>query len=104
LHTWLYAYPAVTLALLHLRINLPLFQPVSLQEELLVEAQFFNVGGLCEAISKRLAEICRRQKEEASGDKDYRLLTCNISEVQAVFHEWVIDKNFEFENMQVRAV
>lgn len=75
----------------------------SLQEELLLEAQFFNINGMCEDIARHLAEVTRKQREEASGDKDFRLIKCSITDVQGVFHEWVIDKNFEFEGMQVRA-
>eukprot|EP00611_Tribonema_gayanum_P020156 TRINITY_DN3623_c0_g1_i1.p5 TRINITY_DN3623_c0_g1~~TRINITY_DN3623_c0_g1_i1.p5 ORF type:complete len:112 (-),score=60.26 TRINITY_DN3623_c0_g1_i1:301-636(-) len=70
-------------------------------DELLLEAQYFNINGLCEELARRIAEITRRQKEEASEDKDFRLIKCDVCDVQDVFHEWVIEKNYEFESMQV---
>ncbi|CAM9562374.1 unnamed protein product, partial [Phaeothamnion confervicola] len=70
-------------------------------EELLQEAQFYNVSGLCEDVARRIHDISRRQKEEPSGDKDFRLVTCTVGTIQEVFHEWVIGKNYECESMQI---
>mmetsp|Transcript_2270 Transcript_2270/g.3230 ORF Transcript_2270/g.3230 Transcript_2270/m.3230 type:complete len:204 (-) Transcript_2270:112-723(-) len=85
------------------RINLDTLglESLSFMDELLLEAQYFNINGLCEDLSRRIAEITRKQKEEASGDKDFRLVKCELREVQLVFHEWVIEKNFEFETIQI---
>ncbi|CAN0315345.1 unnamed protein product [Ascophyllum nodosum] len=70
-------------------------------EELSHEAQFFNISGLCADISRRMTEIARKQREGPSGDKDFRLVQCNIGQIQDLFHEWVIEKNYEFECMQI---
>ncbi|CAN0378545.1 unnamed protein product [Pylaiella littoralis] len=70
-------------------------------EELSHEAQFFNIAGLCSDISRRMSDIARQHREGPSGDKDFRLVQCSTSQIQDLFHEWVIEKNYEFECMQI---
>ncbi|CAN0374273.1 unnamed protein product [Ectocarpus fasciculatus] len=85
-------------------------------EELSHEAQFFNIAGLCSDISRRMSDIARQHREGPSGDKDFRLVQCSTGQIQArkrererereegggdLFHEWVIEKNYEFECMQI---
>ncbi|CAM9552196.1 unnamed protein product, partial [Scytosiphon promiscuus] len=70
-------------------------------EELSHEAQFFNIGGLCSDISRRMSDIAKQHREGPSGDKDFRLVNCPTGQIQDVFHEWVIEKNYEFECMQI---
>eukprot|EP00904_Undaria_pinnatifida_P006272 jgi/Undpi1/2775/HiC_scaffold_14.g06152.m1 len=72
-------------------------------EELSHEAQFFNIAGLCADISRRMSEIARKHREGPSGDKDFRLVQCSTAQIQDLFHEWVIEKNYEFECMQIVA-
>eukprot|EP00903_Cladosiphon_okamuranus_P019876 g18269.t1 len=70
-------------------------------EELSHEAQFFNIAGLCSDISRRMSDIARQHREGPSGDKDFRLVQCSKAQIQDLFHEWVIEKNYEFECMQI---
>ncbi|CAN0093241.1 unnamed protein product [Ectocarpus sp. 12 AP-2014] len=70
-------------------------------EELSHEAQFFNIAGLCSDISRRMSDIARQHREGPSGDKDFRLVQCSTGQIQDLFHEWVIEKNYEFECMQI---
>jgi hypothetical protein len=58
-------------------------------EELLVEAQFYNLSGLCDELTGRLSELRRLSKELPSGDKDYKLVTCEASQLPQVFHRWI---------------
>lgn len=70
-------------------------------EELLVEAQFFNVGELCDSLSKRITELTCNRHEEPSTLEDYRLVSCKASEVQAAFNTWVIERDYEVGSFQV---
>ncbi|CAM9323801.1 unnamed protein product [Chrysoparadoxa australica] len=70
-------------------------------EELLTEAQFYNINGLCEELQLKVSVLTKKVKEGPSGDKDYRLVSCQVGHLQEVFHEWVLEKNYEFESMDI---
>ena len=66
--------------------------------EILAEAQFFCIEPLITLIKACLGEISKNKEEEKTSEKQFKLVTCGVQEVEEHFNRMTLE-NFEFVSM-----
>ncbi|GMH90634.1 hypothetical protein TrVE_jg5952 [Triparma verrucosa] len=67
--------------------------------ELLVEAKYFQVGGLISQLEEKLSIIKKEKDEGKSSEKEYKLVHVgNLQNMDGVFKTW-ISRGYEFEQI-----